>query len=205
MRPYLRPVLELRAGPGYRPGLLNVACSAALLNPQILLNLRTISFVEINFARHTRIHAAIFLALTALTSVTELLLSDCVFYDLKHILSLICSFPQLSTLSLDRISYEWTHRQPALPYPLALGSAGVMKSRLSVLYINSLSNTPRASIEVAQWLADGPTGASLTSLIIPHHVQHSDKLYRLFGPSVKHLKTPLGHLSSHAGYLCLWR
>lgn len=134
-------------------------------------------------------------ALANFTSVSELSLSSVVFLHLRHIQSLVCALPNLSSLSLRRVTYEFISGT-AVHVQLAkdvddLAMARPRLSRLSIFQVSFCM----ASQHVAAWLAHSPTGESLKVLTIPQGAQGPEEILKHLGPSVEHLNVPVQNLA----------
>ncbi|OJT10329.1 hypothetical protein TRAPUB_13197 [Trametes pubescens] len=194
MHPYLPLTRQLHVGPGYESDILTPRAFPAL-NPQALPNLTTLSVVGLNFITHTRLHSPMYNALDNFTLVTELSLSSVVFLHLKHIQSLICALPNISSLSLHLITYEFIS-SAAVHVQLVkdIDDLAMAQPRLSRLSIFQASFC-MASRHVAAWLAHSPTGESLKVLTIPHGAQGHEEILSHFGPTVEHLNVPVQNLA----------
>lgn len=199
MHPYLPLNRQLRVGPGYESDILTPRAFPSL-NPQALPNLTALSVIGLNFVTHTRLHSPMYNALENFTSVTELSLSSVVFLHLKHIQSLVCALPNLSSLSLYRVTYEFIS-SAAVHVQLAkdVDDLAIARPRLSRLSIFQASFC-MASRHVAAWLAHSPTGESLNVLTIPHGAQGPEEILRHFGPTVEHLSVPVQNLAGKPLY-----
>lgn len=194
MHPYLPLTRQLRVGPGYESDILTPRAFPAL-NPQALPNLTALSVVGLNFVTHTRLHSPMYNALENFTSITDLCLTSVVFLHLKHIQSLVCALPNLSSLSLRSVTYEFISSAAAhVQLAKDVDDLAMARPRLSSLSIFQASFS-MASRHVAAWLAHSPTGESLKVLTIPQGAQGPEEILRHFGPSVEHLNVPVQNLA----------
>ncbi|KAI0364149.1 hypothetical protein BV20DRAFT_1057461 [Pilatotrama ljubarskyi] len=179
MRPYLQHVVELR----------------------ISEPLSAIRFIGLEPAFYREMPKQFLEALASISSITALTLSHALFRHPLLPRVLISAFPNLSGLSVAGLEVVPTHSASSLPDYLFTTKLGHPRlSRLSM----TPSNWGSSSTELARWLSSGPSGESLTELVIPPKVgmPHAGILSS-FGPSVKDLRMPLRELDGdiYTGYL----
>ncbi|KAI0629090.1 hypothetical protein C8Q77DRAFT_1144998 [Trametes polyzona] len=131
-------------------------------------------------------------ALSALGSVVTLTLAGVEFRNVGQAQTLLCALPNLRRLSLKAVRF-WSW-YPHDGSPTVAAASGPTLTRLAVV---PERRTVRALVE---WLAAGPSGASLATLIVPHECEEPPHaVLERFGSSVQHLSFPLAALNADDG------
>lgn len=200
MRPYLSRVQQLSIAEPSDIWRISVVDARIVphLDPHTLSGLRAIRMGNLHEHFLVKIPTSFFTALSALVSVTTLILSKGVYFvSDDQIRLLLGSLPCLSELGLSGIlpiplSYDmWKGRDLSegyaeLEYPFRKKKTSPQPT-LSKLTITTSSTT----CSVARWLSRGPCKSSLTSLIITARSPAPHAVLKHFGSNVEHLSFPL--------------